>query len=246
MYSRLTDHWASRGYVVLQPTHRDSASLGFQTEGRGLEQMLGVIRSRILDMRFVLDSLDAIESRIPALKGRIDREKIVAAGHSMGGFTAMSVAGLRLRDPRSGAVLAFEEPRYDALLLIGDPGNMALLPDEPWGTIAKPTFVATGTNDFSEMAKGRVRLPFRYELADGRSATPHHHLFIRGMDHYLGGLICRTDVPGPPDLAALDAIQTASTAFLDTYLKGRTESTAFLSRKSGPDFANGRATLTTR
>ena len=30
MYKGFTDKWASHGYVVIQPTHMDSSSLGFQ------------------------------------------------------------------------------------------------------------------------------------------------------------------------------------------------------------------------
>ena len=32
MYKGFTDFWASHGYVVIQPTHMDSRSLGFETK----------------------------------------------------------------------------------------------------------------------------------------------------------------------------------------------------------------------
>jgi dienelactone hydrolase len=245
-YTRLADHWASRGYVVILPAHRDARAAGQPPRPRSFEQLPGAVRSRVLDMKTIADSLDAIEKRVRKLAGRIDRERIVAAGHSLGGYTAMLVTGLRLRDPRDGSVVGFEETRFDALVLIGDPGSLAMLPAEPWRTIRKPTFVATGTTDFGELGDGRTQAPFEYALAESAAPSSHHVLFIRGMDHYLGGVIARRDVPGPPDLAALAAIQEVSTAFLDAYLKGRSESTAYLARRSNPNLANGRGSLSAR
>jgi predicted dienelactone hydrolase len=60
MYKGFTDYWASHGYVVIQPTHMDSTSLGFETKTNLREfytQMLIVTDTRRQDMSFVLDSL---------------------------------------------------------------------------------------------------------------------------------------------------------------------------------------------
>ena len=34
-YADITDHWVSHGYIVIQPTHMDSASLGFSIKAAG-------------------------------------------------------------------------------------------------------------------------------------------------------------------------------------------------------------------
>ena len=52
MYKGFTDKWASHGYVVIQPTHMDSSSLGFQMNRNSMremyQQMLFVTDSRLV------------------------------------------------------------------------------------------------------------------------------------------------------------------------------------------------------
>jgi pimeloyl-ACP methyl ester carboxylesterase len=74
-------------------------------------------------MIFILDHLDDIEALVPALKGRTDRSRIVAAGHSMGGHTASLLLGATFTDPDSGEVHSFYEPRIATGLLLASPGN---------------------------------------------------------------------------------------------------------------------------
>ncbi len=115
----------------------------------------------------------------------------------MGGATAMAVTGLALQNNVNGAINRFDEDRFDLLLLIGDPGNRAFMPEAPWRAIAVPTLVVTGTYDNGQdIDASRMQ----YEFADGTTIaeTPNHYLFIEGMDHYMGGLICRSDVEGEP------------------------------------------------
>ena len=83
MYKGFTDYWASHGYVVIQPTHMDSLSLGFKTKRDNMremyQQMLQVTDTRRQDMSFIVDSLDLIETIVPDLKDKLDRTKLVAA-----------------------------------------------------------------------------------------------------------------------------------------------------------------------
>jgi len=83
-YVGLSSYWAANDYVVIRVAHPDA---------RG---------DRARDLRFVLDSLDALEQRYPELQGKIDRTRIGAAGHEEGGQTAMELAA----DPRIKAVIA--------------------------------------------------------------------------------------------------------------------------------------------
>jgi hypothetical protein len=66
------------------------------------------------------------------------------------------------------------------------------------------------------------------------------------MDHYLGGLICKDDVPGPPDYDALEIIDGVSTAFLDAYMKGDDNAMAFLQTGPVAELTGDRATLQVR
>ena len=229
MYKGFTDKWASHGYVVIQPTHMDSSSLGFQMNRNSMremyQQMLFVTDSRRQDMSFILDSLIEIEQLIPELKNKLNQDKIVAAGHSMGAATAMLVSGMTLVNPMDGYKETSDEKRFDALLMISDPTNMALMPPEPWKGVRVPTFISTGTNDFSDVGSGRMSAPFTYQIPENllQSSSPHHFVLIEGADHYMGGLICRTDVPGPFQYEELRIASNMSVVFLDAYVKNNRE-----------------------
>ena len=250
MYKGFTDYWASHGYVVIQPTHMDSTSLGFKTKRDNMremyQQMLQVTDTRRQDMSFIVDSLDLIETIVPDLEDKLDRTKLVAAGHSMGAATAMIVAGMTLLNPMDGYAETSDETRFKVLLMISDPGTMALMPEEPWKGVRVPTLISTGTKDFSDVGSDRIKAPFKYKIPDSltRSLSPHHYVLIEGADHYLGGLICRTDVPGPPQHEALRIAAATSTTFLDAYVKN--DLNAWRSMRFGDLNAatKGKATLT--
>ena len=250
MYKGFTDYWASHGYVVIQPTHMDSTSLGFKTKRDNMremyQQILQVTDTRRQDMSFIVDSLDLIETIVPDLKDKLDRTKLVAAGHSMGAATAMIVAGMTLLNPMDGYAETSDETRFKVLLMISDPGTMALMPKEPWKGIRVPTLISTGTKDFSDVGSGRINAPFKYKIPDSftRSLSPHHYVLIEGADHYLGGLICRNDVPGPPQHEALRIAAATSITFLDAYVKN--DLNAWRSMRFGDLNAatKGKATLT--
>ena len=250
MYKGFTDYWASHGYVVIQPTHMDSTSLGFKTKRDNMremyQQILQVTDTRRQDMSFIVDSLDLIETIVPDLKDKLDRTKLVAAGHSMGAATAMIVAGMTLLNPMDGYAETSDETRFKVLLMISDPGTMTLMPKEPWKGVRVPTLISTGTKDFSDVGSDRIKAPFKYKIPDSltRSLSPHHYVLIEGADHYLGGLICRTDVPGPPQHEALRIAAATSTTFLDAYVKN--DLNAWRSMRFGDLNAatKGKATLT--
>jgi fermentation-respiration switch protein FrsA (DUF1100 family) len=244
-YTRFADHWASHGYVVIQPLHSDSRSLGFSFAGMKTDVMMQVVYSRRLDMQHILDSLDVIEELVPELAGQLDDQRLVAAGHSMGGATAMAVSGLKLKNNVNGRVDGFEEDRFDLLLLIGDPGNRGFMPDAPWRAISIPTLIVTGTNDRGqEFDESRMK----FEFADPASIsdTPNHYLFITDMDHYLGGLVCRSDVEGDPDYDAFFIARGVSTVFLDAYMRGDDHAARFLDGDDVPELTDGRASLEIR
>ena len=252
MYKGFTDFWASHGYVVIQPTHMDSRSLGFEINRDNLRemysQMLYVTDSRRQDMSFILDSLELIQTMVPDLKGKMDTSKLVAAGHSMGAATAMLVSGMKLVNPMSGYEESSDENRFKALLMISDPGTMSLMPTDPWIGVTIPTFVSTGSNDFSEVGSARVKSPFKYEVPEEltKSSAPHHYVFIEGADHYLGGLICRKDVPGPFQYEALKIAAATSTTFLEAYVGNNANAKRAMLFGNLKSVTSGKATLTTK
>lgn len=78
-YAPLTNFWAANGFVVIQPTFLDSRTVNLSSYD---PRKPLIWRFRIEDMKCILDQLDLIEDSIIGLKGRLDRSRIAAAGHS--------------------------------------------------------------------------------------------------------------------------------------------------------------------
>ncbi len=245
-YNLFTDHWASHGYVVIQPTHKDAfmtradfaALRGQSAAGTDL-----TTHARLEDLSFILDSLDKIEAAVPELNGKMDRERLVIAGHSRGAAITLIVSGVKLRDPRSGTIQGPPDNRFDAVLFLSEPGNAAWMPKEPWRHIIdKPTLLVTGTNDFGAIAN--MSVGFQYEVvAEKEPRTDNkHRVFIEDLDQHFGGLVSGIDTVGKgADYDALTIAKGTSTAFLDAYMKADEEALKFLSGDEIKKLSNGRA-----
>lgn len=243
-YSLVGDHWASHGYVVIQPTHPDSISNGFDMAAVDPRRMEGIIRQRVTDMSAVLDGIGELETLVPDLVGRVDAERVVASGHSMGGATALLATGMVLENPFSKQRVDSQETRYDALLLLSEPGHNPTLPKEPWRSVSVPTFIYTGTNDYGSESGETTRIPFEYAIVnqteDGEA--PKHHLWVDDVDHYLSGGWCRTQESYDDEAASI--LNGVSTAFLDAYTKQDVEAMKLLRSGDLPPAAGTRPKLT--
>jgi predicted dienelactone hydrolase len=106
----LTQGLAAHGYVVIAPYHRDAGCRGkkpptspvtpFASPGRWTDQTYA---DRAEDVRAVVGSLPS-----SSLGAAADLDRLAVAGHSLGGYTALSVGGAwaLMRMPRVRAVLA--------------------------------------------------------------------------------------------------------------------------------------------
>jgi predicted dienelactone hydrolase len=248
-YAGFADHWASWGYVVIQPVHVDSLDLGFTMKGKSFEDMNEIVSGRRADVRFILDSLPQLEQKVDGLDGKIDPDRLIAAGHSMGAGTAMVLAGVEMVSPLDQKRMASDENRFSALILISEPSNNRMMPEEPWRLAKVPTFIATGTNDFStvgasdgQKSASAWQLPENADFPD----QPHWYLYMQDADHYFGGVICKSSAPGPADPDALKIANGASTAFLEAYIRDDRAARAFLASGEIGVLTSGRATLENR
>jgi predicted dienelactone hydrolase len=107
-YAPLVNFWAAHGFVVIQPTFLYSRTLSPNPKAEHSEALkaylddprkLTMWRFRVEDMKHILDQLDLIEDAVPGLKGRLDRSRIAAAGHSFGAQTAGVLLGARVIGP---------------------------------------------------------------------------------------------------------------------------------------------------
>ena len=145
-YNPLAEFYAAHGFAVIQPTHQSSKSLGLDPGGP--EGPL-FWRSRAQDMHFILDHLAKIEAAIPGLSGRLDRNRIVSVGHSMGGHTVGMLAGMRVTDPVDGKEWNLSDPRVKAGVLLAPPGkgsDLAAFASEHYPVLRNNNFAGmTGT-----------------------------------------------------------------------------------------------------
>lgn len=143
-YGPVANFWAAHGFVVIQPTHLDSTTLGLR-ESDDPEAPL-YWRSRAEDMRYILDHLEQIEAAVPGLSGRLDRSRIAAAGHSMGGHTVGMLCGQGVTDPVNGTEVDLADARVKAGVLMAPPGK-----GEDLATFAAEHYPVLGTTSFAKM-----------------------------------------------------------------------------------------------
>ncbi|MEU6408114.1 chlorophyllase [Microbispora sp. NPDC046933] len=193
-YAPLTDYWAAHGFVVIQATHLDSKRLNLSADDPRKPQMW---RFRVADMKRILDELDVLEAAVPGLAGRLDRGRVVAAGHSFGGQTAAILVGLRVIDPRTGIAEDLSDPRIKAGILLATAGkggddltpfareNLPWLRDQDFSHITTPALVVVGDKDELPLStRGADWTADPYTLSPGGKSL----LTLFGAQHSLGGI----------------------------------------------------------
>ncbi len=150
-YQYLGRFWASHGYASMHVQHIGSDNQLWRGNPFYLTTRLkdaaqdSEAVARAKDVSFALTELLAQ----PSLAGRLDANRIVAAGHSYGANTTMLLAGAAV--PGKGAkgeMLNLRDPRIKAAMLLSAPpfygfSNPALI----LGGIALPTLHITATGD---------------------------------------------------------------------------------------------------
>ena len=226
-YDRLIEHWVAHGYVVIAPDHLDCCGMARGIFNSLRYGNLGLIQARVDDLRRLLDDLPQLEEAVPALKGKIDAQRIALAGHSFGAFSAQQFGGAAALDPDSGQYHDALDSRVSAIVALSPPGPMFdEITAESWRGLTTATLMTTGTWD----SEPTFWPDWRDHLMSFESAVPgdKYALVVEGADHYLGNLICRTDREQPPQEDALTMVHIATTAFLDNYLNNNADAQALL------------------
>lgn len=280
----LPKFWSSHGYVCLMPTHADSIKLRRQQGERGAS-MTDIVRRAITrkedwenrprDITFLLDSLDDLEKKVPALRGKSDRSRIGVGGHSFGAFTAQVVGGATINVAQTlmsasstnrqdtaqtgvSAPRSFADPRVKAVLQLSGQGKGQMgLHEHSWDAMKLPMMSITGSLDRGAQAQDPS---WRKEPFDRSPPGDKYHLFIEGAHHMsftgpLGGESGRGGLlagrfgrsrDGGDQKAIFDWVKTATIAFWDAYLKADQAARDFLKSDSLSKAAAGKLKLDQR
>ncbi|MCR9136782.1 MAG: alpha/beta fold hydrolase [Alphaproteobacteria bacterium] len=222
-YGPLASHLAGQGFVVIQPTHANSKVGGLPHELTGAPLFW---RIRIDEIKHIIDQLGEIERKTPLLAGRLDRDRIAAVGHSMGGQTVGMLLGARLTDPKNpqDTDVNVIEPRIKTGVLLAPPGrggdNLSdfarehfseLNPD--YSHLSTPALAVVGDEDVNPFMTVRGAEWYRAASEDGPGAK--HLLSLVGGKHGLGGIAgydAKETSDEDPDRLAV--VQRATAAFL--------------------------------
>lgn len=219
-YGPLADFWAAHGFVVIQPTHLDSTTLALREAD--IPEAPLYWRTRAKDMIHILDHLDEIEATVPGLAGRLDRDRVAVAGHSLGGGTACLLLGMRVLDPDDDAERDLSDPRIKAGVIFAAPGvgdehlasfsaeNYPMTKYISFSTMTGPALVVAGDKDLN--LNFSDRLTYRSD-AYTCSPGPKSLLTVFGAEHMFGGIsgydASEASDENPERVAALRALAWA-------------------------------------
>jgi predicted dienelactone hydrolase len=202
----LMEALAEAGYLVLAPNHKDAGCGGGRyIFGNGMRKPEvpfrqarkwsgQTYRDRREDMEAVLDAALS-HSEFDGV--RVDAGRVGGAGHSLGGYTALGLAGgwPSWKDPRIKAVLALS------------PYSSPYLSKEQLGNLNIPVMYQGGTRD-----SGITPTVKKSGGAYDQSVKPKYYIELDGAGHLAWTNLNRMHV---------SSIDAYSVAFFDAYLKGR-------------------------
>lgn len=223
-YAPLADFWAAHGFVVLQPTHLDSRTLGIPAQDPRTPR---IWRFRIEDLTRVLDGLDLLEAAVPGLAGRVDHDRVAVAGHSWGAQSASTLLGARVLDSAGVPGEDMTDPRVKAGVLFALTG----LGDEltpfaaehfsfmrpSFDAMTAPALIVAGDHDQSALStRGPDWFTDPYTYSPGGKSL----LTLFGAEHSLGGINgYESTATTDENPARVALVQRLSTAFLHSALR---------------------------
>lgn len=216
-YSYLGKHWSERGVASLHVQHVGSDSALWRGNPFGLVDRLHAAAeeaeaiARAMDVRFALDRMLSDESGIPA--AMVDRQRLVAAGHSYGANTTLLTVGAQV--VRDGRTINCLDPRFSAALLVSAPPfygekNLAAVMRE----VSIPTIHITSTDDVIEIPGYRSGMADRLAIFDAITDPRKRIAVFHGGSH---SMFTDRTMTGGPSLNARVKVATAdlTLAYLD-------------------------------
>jgi dienelactone hydrolase len=220
----LVDRWTANGFIVIQPTFLDSATLGITPAD---PRYPDIWKTRIDDLERALTDIDVLLAAIPGLTERVDLDRLAVAGHSWGGQSIGMLLGARVigADGKPGA--SRRNPRIKAAVMLATTGiggddltpfaqqNFSFMSPD-FDELDIPSLVVAGDHDQSMLS---TRGPDWFTDVYFQSPGAQHLLTLFGAEHSLGGItgyrVTETTDENP---AAVALLAETSVAFLQRAL----------------------------
>jgi predicted dienelactone hydrolase len=245
-FAAISQHLAGHGYVIVHPSHADGLNRaglrrgaaegeaggdksgarrfsGLRNAGGGLAAAISdpaKIEGRVSDVILILDAIEQLVEKLPALRGRIDTSRIGVGGHSFGAYTSMLVGGVTV-DLAGQQARGFADPRVRCIMPISAQGTgQQGLTESSWAALKLPMLTMTGSHDQGVGGQGPEwkKEPFKFSPPGDK-----YLLFIDGANHlsFGGGLGARSS-------ATTEVVKAVALAFWNAYLKDDAEAKASL------------------
>lgn len=244
--SFISRYMASNGYIVLHVQHVGTdSSLWEGKPGHAWDVIRAtpIPRSatiaRFADVPFVLDNLEGwLEHNHPQVHAQVDLNNIAMSGHSLGSLTTQVLMGQRFPDEH-GILQDYADPRFKCGMLyspIPEFRITGVLPFDVYGTIKRPLFHMTGTDDSSPVEGFEYQR--RLEVYD-QSEAEKYLLILNHGDHmiYNGS---RGKLGQNPNRELHERlIKISSLAYWDAHMKGDAAADAWLTGGGFATYLNG-------
>jgi predicted dienelactone hydrolase len=251
--------WESHAYAIVQltrvtPLYTDLpgvSSLQSVRSKRAIRKHASFAQSgnTALDVTSVIDSLAALQTRFPAIRGKLDTAHIGVAGNAAGAVAAEAIAGALLELPgRPCSNLA--DPRVRAVLCISPQGpGQAGLTEHSFDQLVLPYLGITGDRD---AAPARFAAAAWHKAAFERSQPgDKYEVFVQGGDGISAGSERSMGSDGSSQNAQSSGstathIHAATLAFWDAYLKHDIAAKRYLQSDALQKTSRGALTLDRR
>ena len=174
VYRTLAAHLARAGFVVALPEHP-----GDNRDDNRLSGTAANLENRPRHLRLVIDGLFAD----PGLGPWLRPGEVGLIGHSLGGYTALALAGGRpacfaaeAEDGRPRAIPIAPDPRVKALVLLA-PATVWFMAPGALSGVTAPILMLTGEKDVQTP-------PLHAAIVTGGVAGQIHHRVVTGAGHF--------------------------------------------------------------
>ena len=256
-FAYLAQHLASYGFAVAVLEHPGIDSQRFQQYFAGLagppEPTESINQPK--DVKYLLDQLQRLDKSDSSLQGRLNLQQIGVIGHSLGGYTALTLAGAKINFEQlskdcnnddflnmsllvqckaallPSTIYPLQDERVKAVIAV-NPLTSSILGQSGLSQIQVPLMLVGASKDIVTPAVPEQIRPFTW------LQTPNKYLvLIEKATHFStvgesvsgqSGLPVPSELIGPNPAIARIYLKALSVAFFQTYIANRPEYHSYL------------------